>query len=132
MNRRGQALIESALAIVVVVVLLVGTVDFVQLVYLHQALAEHIRSTARWAAVRPVDINLVRDRLLFGGGGTRTPVLGLQPSNVKVDHFDAGTDHERLRLAIVNYQFHLLTPGLAGSFRQAEVAFEMVPVEWRP
>ena len=45
---------------------------------------------------------------------------------------DAGTDRERLRLAIVNYEFHLVTPGLAGSFRQAEVAFELVPVEWRP
>ncbi len=132
MNRKGQVLIESALATVVLVVLLVGTIDFVQVVYLHQALAEHVRSTARWAAVRPVDLKLIRDRLLFGGGGTRTPVLGLEPSNLAVEHLDAGTDRERLRLAIVNYQFHLLTPGLAGSFRQAEVAFEMVPVEWRP
>jgi hypothetical protein len=132
MNRRGQTLIESTLATVVILVLLVATVDFVQVVYLHQALAEHVRSTARWAAVRPVEIDRVRDRLLFGGDRNRTPVLGLQPSNIAVDHVDAGTDHERLRLAIVNYEFRLLTPGLAGSFRQAEVAFEIVPVEWRP
>ena len=53
--RKGQALIETSLTLVLLMAFVMGTLDFGQYLYFHQALAERARSAARFGAVNPTD-----------------------------------------------------------------------------
>src|SRR6267154_390863 len=50
-NRRGQALVESALTLIIFLPVLIGIADFGQFLYLHQTLSDRARAAARWGAV---------------------------------------------------------------------------------
>src|SRR5579872_6979557 len=49
--QRGQAMVESALVLIVTMGLILGTCDFGQFLYLHQSLTERARAAARYGAV---------------------------------------------------------------------------------
>src|SRR5438132_12598398 len=50
-RRRGQALVESALVLISFVAMLIGALDFSQILFFHQSLGERVRSGVRWGAV---------------------------------------------------------------------------------
>ncbi len=98
---------------------------------MRQTLAEHVRETARWAAVHPSDADAVRRRVLDGPAGAGL-YPGLHPSNVVVELLRAPGEVPRIRVAIVGYRFRFLTPGLQHLAGPAEIASETIPLESDP
>ena len=76
---RGQALIETALVLFVLAAFVIGTFDFGQFLYFHQALAERARAAARYGAVNPADRAGIQNVAIFndpaGAAGGTSPVL---------------------------------------------------------
>lgn len=55
----GQAMLESALVLVMFLVVLIGIVDMGQFLYFHQSLTERARAAARYGAVGTDDARIV-------------------------------------------------------------------------
>ena len=77
--RKGQALIETSLVLVLLMAFVMGTLDFGQYLYFHQALAERARAAARYGAVNPTDRNGILNVALYndpnGASGGASPLL---------------------------------------------------------
>lgn len=124
-NNRGQGLLESALVTLVFLVLLIGTLDVGQVLFLHQTLVERARNAVRYGAVHPFDADAIRNMVLYnqatvpGEQPEDDPVpgiFGLMPSMVAVTRQDASSNEDRITVSITSYPFHLFTPFIAGHF----------------
>jgi hypothetical protein len=77
--RRGQALIETSFVLVLLTAFTLGTLDFGQYLYFHQALTERVRAAARYGAVNPADRNGILNVALYndpnGASGGAPPLL---------------------------------------------------------
>jgi Flp pilus assembly protein TadG len=77
--RKGQALIETSLVLVVLVSFAMGTLDFGQYLYFHQALAERARAAARYGAVNPADRSGIENVAVYnnpnGAAGGASAIL---------------------------------------------------------
>src|SRR5215212_2462464 len=63
--RRGQALVESALVLFVFLAFCIGTLDFGQYLYFHQALSERARAAARYGSVNWTDRTGIQNVALY-------------------------------------------------------------------
>jgi len=63
--RRGQALVESAFVLLVFLFFCVGTLDFGQYMYFHQALSERARAAARYGSVNWTDRTGIQNVALY-------------------------------------------------------------------
>jgi hypothetical protein len=145
-NRRGQAMVESAMILLPVLAIMVGTFDFGQLLFTHQSLVERVREGLRWGAVRPYDgtgdqiANMIMYRqstqqVNQQSGEPLPGYLGLTRANIQVTRTPgpAGDPNEdRLEIAIVNYQFKLLSPWIAKTFTNNTAVMESAPMSWKP
>ena len=90
-RERGQAIVEGALILLVFVGSLVGAMDFGQLLFTHQLLAERVRAGVRWGAVHSWDgtgdqiANVVRYNSSTAPDGA-SPFFGLTRANISVVH----------------------------------------------
>lgn len=84
--QNGQALIESALVIFVLVAILTGTLDFGQYLYLHQSLAERARAAARYGAVNPADRDGIVNMAVYNDprGGASPLIANLTAAMIAV------------------------------------------------
>ncbi len=113
--RRGQAAIESALVIFVLVVVLTGTLDFGQYLYFHQSLAERARAAARYGAVNPADRAGILNVALYDNpsGGAAPVVANLDGSMVAVCLPGDPACADRVTVTISGYRmatFNLVIP----------------------
>jgi hypothetical protein len=122
-QRRGQALLESALVTLVFIVLLVGVMDIGQFLFVHQTLVERGRNALRYGVVRPFDAAAIRNMVLYNqpsappGGQSAPGIFGLTPSMVSVTRQDATFNEDRVILTISGYPFRFFTPFIAGLAR---------------
>ena len=134
-------MVESALVLLVVLAMLIGVLDFGQVVFIHQALSERVRNAARWGAINYNDPLGATNMVLYGqptvptdpsreGGTASNPYLGLNPSMVNVTRpaVDQGTNDDRVIVSIVNYPFHFFSPWIAGIYN-ARTITAVCPVE---
>ncbi len=116
-RERGQSLVEGTLVMLVFFALLLGVVDFGQLIFSHQSLVERVRSAARWGSLHPeAGPQSVRNYVLYGGPAQGTSTyLGIPADNVHVD-FRAAEQGElpTLHVEIVNYEAPLFAPWWPG------------------
>jgi hypothetical protein len=87
--RKGQALIETSLVLVLLMAFVLGTLDFGQYLYFHQALSERARAAARYGAVNPADRSGILNVAIYndpsGAPGGASPLLpGLNASMISV------------------------------------------------
>lgn len=140
-GRSGQALVESALILLLFITTLVGILDVSQLLFIHQSLVERTRDALRWGIVQPWDgtgakiQNMVLYRTATAPSGIEPPgFLGLVRANVLVTR-TAGTvadpNDERLQIAIVNYNFNFFTPFIAKTFTNNSAVIESAPLLYR-
>src|SRR5213080_960762 len=84
-KRRGQAVIESSLILLIFIPVLIGIMDFGQFLYFHQSLSERARAGARYGAVHgtatAINTTQVANFALYndaaGSGGGASPLLPL-------------------------------------------------------
>ncbi|MFN3325749.1 MAG: TadE/TadG family type IV pilus assembly protein [Bryobacteraceae bacterium] len=117
-SRRGNALIEFALAFAVMAPLLSGAFQFGYAFFAYNRLQSAVRGGARYASVRTYDSNsstpsaayqtAVKNMVLYGNpsGGTQPVVPGLTPAHVEIAVTMDGTKPETVRISIVNYQIY--------------------------
>jgi hypothetical protein len=134
-RRRGQALVESALVVLAFFTIVIGILDCGQVLFIHNALVDRVRTTLRWAAVNPYNETQIRNMVRYyteSPSEGAEPYLGMTEAQVQVTRLDAGLSTERIRIAIVGYPYHFFTPLIAKTFTNNLAVVETLPSEYRP
>jgi Flp pilus assembly protein TadG len=117
---KGSVIIETALIFSAFAVMLIGLFDFGQFLFVHQALVERARYSARWGAINdPSDTTSITNMVLYNQAATppsgTASYFNLTPSMVQVTSHDSGTDHYRLVLEVSGYPYMMLSPFIGGT-----------------
>jgi hypothetical protein len=133
-RQKGQALVETGLILVSFMAILVGVMDFGQILFFHQSLVERVRSGVRWGAVHAYDETSIKNMIRYNQ--TTEPVgaqpfLGINDSNITVSRLDSGLNTERIQVGIVNFQFYFVSPWIAKTFTNNTAVVETLPTEYR-
>ena len=118
---RGAVFVEAGFVFVVLVFMLMGTFDFAQFLFIHQALVDRTRSAARWGAVTdPTNTTAIQNMVLYNQPtaplGASSGVFGLTSSMVSVSNPGSGTDDYRLVVSISNYPYQMISPVIGGTY----------------
>lgn len=114
-RQRGQSLVEATLVLLVFFALLLGVVDFGQVLFAHQALVERVRSAVRWGSLHPdAGPQPVRNLVLYG-----TPAPGSDrfldlPEDSVVVAFAEEDGVPTLHVEVVNFEAPLFAPWWPG------------------
>jgi Flp pilus assembly protein TadG len=139
-RERVQAFLESALILLVFIASLIGAMDFGQLLFTHQLLAERVRAGVRWGAVHAWDgtgnqiANVVRYDSSTAPDGA-TSFLGLTRANVSVVHTAAAASNpndERITVSIVDYNFKFVSLWIAKTYTGNYAVVETAPMQYKP
>jgi hypothetical protein len=118
-SQRGQSAIEGLLILVVLIGMIVGALDFGQMMFLHQTLTERARAAARHAALNPADVDGVRNLVLFGDtvapAGATSGFWGMTPAMVRVARRNRNTNEDEMVVTITGYRLRIFSPWIAGS-----------------
>lgn len=119
--RRGAAMLEAALTLLIFLMMVLAVLDFGQFLYVHQSLTERVRYAARTGAVRMLDATSIQNLVVYGSPVAPSPdnqpgFLGMQPSNVYVAFEGAGTNANRLRVWVSGVRYPVFSPLLARPF----------------
>lgn len=130
-SERGSSVVESAFIVLIALVLMIGILDVGQMMFMHQTIANRVRSVAREAAVKNYTADNVKNMIVYN---TRTPTDGtrgmfnLAPSNVSVTFSDAGSSEQRLYVSVTNLDYRTYTPLFARSMKNMPIRVS-VPTE---
>lgn len=118
-TRRGQALVEGALTLLIFLMTLIAILDFGQILFFHLALTERVRDGVRRcitdATYTPLNCQNV---VIYGNkAGTGTAFMGLTTAQVIVERNGTGTYDERVTVRIHNFDMPLFSPYIAGALR---------------
>jgi len=125
-KQSGQAMLESALMLLLFLVVLLGILDFGQFFYFHQSLTERARAGARYGSVHLcADVTnctaAVNVAIYNDATGAGTPVLPCltsgcdQNATVTAAVTSSGTQDGRITVTISNYPLNFMLPFLAKS-----------------
>ena len=118
-RRRGSTLVESSIVFLLFLVLLLGILDFGQILFFHHFLAERVRAGARYAVLHQYDAQVVRNVVVYNSPAAPpegSGLFGLRPEMVQVVRYDAGTAADRVAVGISGYRMRFLSPWVAGVF----------------
>jgi len=124
-RQRGSGMVETALVLTTFTFMLIGALDFGQFLFVHQALVERARKSARWGLVTdPNNTTAIQNMVLYNqstapddGSG----YLGLTSSMVQVSHPGTGTADFRLVVHITGYRYTLLSPTIGGTYTGPDI-----------
>jgi len=128
-KRRGQAVIESSLILLIFIPVLIGILDFGQFLYFHQSLSERARAGARYAAVHTFDATKIANYTLYNDDtGTTNGATALLPkvndpsgsatvgnATITATLSNAGTDDACVTVTIGGYPYNFFSPFLSKS-----------------
>jgi len=141
-RQRGQAMVESALVLLLFLSTLIAVLDFSQLLFTQQMLVERTRSALRWGMIHAWDGSgdSIANIILFNQSTARPDAafvsgfMGLKRANISVTYTEgtvANPNDARLRVAIVDYQYRFITPYLAKSFANNNAVVQSAPMLYR-
>ncbi len=118
-SRRGSTLVEGSIVLLVFLVVFVGILDMGQVLFFHHFLNDRVRAGARYAVVHSYNTTAIQNVVSYNSptvpnGGS--PLFGLTPTMVQVNHYDIGNPNERIQVSISTYTMHFLSPWLMASF----------------
>jgi hypothetical protein len=133
-------MLESALVLIVFLMVLFAIMDFSQVLFTHQMLVERTRSGLRWGMIHAWDgtgdgiANMIRYNQSTAGSGTA--FMGLTRANISVTYTlptptDPNPNDARLMVAIVDYNYQFVTPFLANSFTNNRAVIQSAPYMFR-
>jgi hypothetical protein len=124
-RRRGDAMLEGALVVLILVNVLIGIADLGTALFIRQTFVFRARSAARYGAITNAAEAAVRNMVLYGSPtapeGAPAGPFGLTADMVAVSKFDIGTNEQRLVVAISGYPYRFLTPWIAGTFTGRDI-----------
>ena len=130
-SERGSTVVESAMVVMIALVLMIGILDFGQIMFMHQAIMNRVRSVAREAAVKNYTANAVKNLIVYNTqspSDASTPMFGLSTSNVDVSYSDASSSEQRLFVSVTNLEYRTYTPLFARTLRNLPIRLS-VPTE---
>ena len=124
-SERGSSMVETSLILLTFILMLVGTIDFGQVIYFHQSLVERARAAARYGAVNPTDTTGIKNMAVYNNAnppGSPTPVLpAMTTSMVDVQDLSANTPEARIQVTISSYPINFISPYIAKQFNNRPV-----------
>ncbi len=127
----GSALVESALALLLVSVVAIGIADIGQVLVFHQGVVDRAKVGARWAVTNPYDSNRIKNVILYSTPdpqpGARA-LLRLEPDMITTALLDANTAEARIMVSIRDYRFYFFSPFISGAKTARPIAVSM-PLE---
>jgi Flp pilus assembly protein TadG len=133
-KQKGNAFVETALVLGVFVFVLIGIVDFAQILHVHQSLFERVRNVARTAAIKGLTEAQIRDLIVYGrlisSDNDRPPsgFMGIRPENVTVQILDRTYNEQRLVVDVKGVPVLILSPLIAGQSKNLPIQIT-VPLE---
>ena len=115
-RRRGSALVESALVVLVFLALMIGIGDLGQVLFIQQSLVERIRQGLRYGVIT-YDATAIQKIVLYGTATPSdgaTPSFNLTSSMVQVSRYDAKAPEDRVVITVSNYPIEFFSPWIAG------------------
>ena len=64
-------MVETSLVLLTFLMLLIGIIDFGQVLYFHQSLVERARAAARYGAINPTDTTGIQNVAVYNDGEPR-------------------------------------------------------------
>ena len=130
-KERGNLLVESALVLLAFVLIVISVFDFGQVLYLHQAITERVRSALRYGIVNSYDSTAIQNYVIYGQPAPPASAprnYSLTTAMVSVQRADAGTSDDRVTITVSNYPYLFLSPFIAGA-RTGSPIVESLPYE---
>ena len=138
----GHVMIEAAFIFIVFFSMLIGTFDFGQFLFIHQALVERTRYAVRWGAVSDKTADEIRNMVLYYQStdpGNTTGYFNLTSSMVTVtkttdniclvtDASVAPTLYKRVTVQIHDYSYVMISPYSAGTYNGPNITIA-APIE---
>jgi Flp pilus assembly protein TadG len=128
-SERGQSMVETALILLVYLMILIGIIDFGQVLYFHQSLVERARAAARYGAINPTDTTGIKNVAVYNMAtitGSPAPILGgMTTSMVDVQNPDVNTAAARVVVTISGYPINFISPYIAKSFNNRAIMVAM-------
>jgi Flp pilus assembly protein TadG len=135
-------MIEAAFIFIVFFSMLIGTFDFGQFLFVHQALVERARMAARWGAVNDGTTDQITNMVLYSQStdpGNTTGYFNLNSGEITVtkttdsiclvqDVTVFPTLYKRLTVKIHDYSYVMLSPYSAGSYNGPNITIA-APIE---
>ena len=122
-------MVETALILLTFILMLIGTIDFGQVIYFHQSLVERARAAARYGAINPTDTTGIQNIAVYNTAttsGSPTPVLpGLTTAMVTPSNTGANTPEARIMVTISGYPINFISPYIAKQFNNRPVIVSM-------
>ena len=124
-RERGSGMVETSLVLLTFLMLLIGIIDFGQVLYFHQSLVERARAAARYGAINPTDITGIQNVAVYGmdsPGGSPVAVLpNMTTSMVNVQDLGNNTPEARIMVTISGYPINFISPYIARQFNNRPV-----------
>jgi Flp pilus assembly protein TadG len=130
-SQRGSNLVETSLILLTFLTMLIGVIDFGQVLYFHQSLVERARAAARYGAVclPTCSTTNVQNVAVYNNSspsGTPVAILpGMTTSMVNVQNLNANTADAQVVVTISNYPINFISPYIARQFNNRPVTVAM-------
>lgn len=123
-------MVETALVLLIFLMLLIGVIDFGQVMFFHQSLVERARAAARYGAIHPTDTTGIQNVAVYNtasySGSAPPAILGnMTTSMVNVQDLDANTPEARIIVTISGYPINFISPYIAHQFNNRPVIVSM-------
>jgi hypothetical protein len=108
-------MLESALVLLVSLVLLVGIIDLGQILFVRASVLERVRAGLR-AGVITYDPTAIQNMVLYGNAAPAEgaqPSFNLSSSMVTVTRLNANETSDRVQISVTNYPIDFYTPLVA-------------------
>ena len=114
-RRRGNALVEGALVLMPLILVIIGILDFGQLLFLHQTFTERARAGVRWSITNSYDTQQIKNFVLYNSpnapGGSPPGLFGLTANQISVTRFDSGDlVKDRIEVSIHDVPMRFYSP----------------------
>src|SRR5579862_1493995 len=108
-KNRGSTMLELCFIFLVFLCLLMGSFDFGQFLFIHQALVERARYAARWGMTTDIATTAQIQNMMVYGQSTAgsNGYFGLTPSMVTVTFSNANTWNWHISVLVHNYPYKM-------------------------
>jgi hypothetical protein len=122
-------MVESALVLLTFFAMLIGTIDFGQVLFFHQSLVERARTAVRYGVTNPTNTAGIQNMAVYNTPtvtGTPSAVLpNLTTAMVTVTNPDVNTSNARVVVTISGYPINFLSPYITQTFNNLAVTVAM-------